>query len=200
VCIIIQFFSSFFVTALETEKNVPQQYAGFIASSAAVCYLITTLITGYIVHLLPKRIFIMLSFAGCTVGLFLMGPSSLLGLPNVLWIFLLGFCVLEASLGFLFVPLLPEVVESFVERYGIEEGQDEGVDGEVSDRAAALYGFFYYMGMIVSPIIGSLIYANNKSFNKTCDIFALTSLAYTVFYFFINILPDIKHLRKAKTI
>jgi len=40
----------------------------------------------------------------------------------------------------------------------LEEGEDERMDGIISDKAAGLYGSFYSTGMIVSPILGQAIY------------------------------------------
>lgn len=107
---------------------------------------------------------------------------------------------MQGANGFIFIPILPEVIDSFAEEYGIVEGEDEVVDGEISDRSSALYGFFYYIGMIVSPIMGSLIYAGNHSFNKTCDVFAVITLAYTLLYLVFNVLPDMNKMKKPKTV
>ena len=58
--------------------------------------------------------------------------------------------------------------------------------------------------MIISPILGSLVYERYKeedeglptgekrAFNKTCDVFAILTLAYTIVYFLFNVLPDIR--------
>jgi MFS family permease len=182
------------VTALEYEKHVPIQYNGAIASYGSLTYLLTTVLTGYISHIMPKRLFILLSFVSITIGLFLMGPSDILGLPNYIWLFLVGYGLVGAAQGFLFIPILPEIIEAFSDRYEIKEGENEEVDEDVSDRASGLYGAFYYTGMIISPITGSLIYHNLKSFNKTCDLFAMFSIGYIIIYYIFNILPDRKTL------
>lgn len=149
-------------------------------------------------HWLPKRIFILIGMGGLAVGIFLMGPSSLLGLPDQLWILMLGFTIQAAAQGFVFIPILPEISDSIYENLGIKEGENEAIDEEICDRATSLYSSFYYTGMIVYPIVGSLVYSSNKSFSKTCDVFALFSLIYIAFYFMINIVPDAKILFKKK--
>lgn len=101
------------------------------------------------------------------------------------------------ALGFVFIPILPEMIDSIYVGQNLVEGDDERIDGIISDKAAGLYGSFYSIGMIISPILGSMIYENFReqdpttSFNKTCDVFALLTLAYTALYFFCNVLPDI---------
>lgn len=64
----------------------------------------------------------------------------------------------------------------------------------MSDLASGLYGAFYYTGMIISPITGSLIYHHYKSFNKTCDLFAMFSIGYIIIFYIFNILSDRKTL------
>ena len=85
------------MTVLEFEKHVPTQYNGIIVSYGSFMYLMTTLLTGHIGHLMPKRLFILFSFVMISIGMFIMGPSALLGLPNVLWIFLLGQGIVEGA-------------------------------------------------------------------------------------------------------
>lgn len=123
-CIFFQFKSSFFVTVLEYEKHVPVQYNGIIVSYGSLIYLGTTLITGQISHLMPKRLFKAFTFVLISIGLFLMGPSQLLNLPDHLWIFLIGQGIVEGAQGFLFIPIIPELIESYYDSHGIQEGDD----------------------------------------------------------------------------
>jgi MFS family permease len=72
------------------------------------------------------------------------------------------------------------------------------MDEDIADRASGLYNAFYYVGMILSPLAGSLIYEYYRNFNRTCDVFALFSLSFTVVYLLFNVLPDMKTLWKKK--
>jgi hypothetical protein len=89
------------------------------------------------------------------------------------------------------------MIDSVYIGQGLVEGDDEHIDGVISDKAAGLYGSFYSIGMIISPIAGSIVYEHFKkqdktnASNKTCDVFSALTLAYTVVYFFFNVLPDI---------
>ncbi len=66
-------------------------------------------------------------------------------------------------MGFVFIPILPEIIEALYDKYNIKEGHDERVDGVISDKAAGLYGSFYSIGMILSPLLGSVIYDKFKA-------------------------------------
>jgi hypothetical protein len=105
---------------LENEKKIPLEYNGFIISYGALMYMISTILTGYISYIMPKRLFILFSFVSLALGLFLMGPSSILGLPNYIWLFLIGLGLTDAAQGFLFIPILPEIIEAFCQRYNFE--------------------------------------------------------------------------------
>ena len=63
----------------------------------SLMYMISTILTGYISYIMPKRLFILFSFVSLAIGLFLMGPSSILGLPNYIWLFLIGLGLTDAA-------------------------------------------------------------------------------------------------------
>ena len=65
---------------------------------------------------------------------------------------------MEGAQGFLFIPIIPELIESYYDTHGIAEGEDAQVDEDIADRASGLYNAFYYIGMIISPVAGNLIY------------------------------------------
>jgi MFS family permease len=138
--------------------------------------------------------FIFVSFAGCAVSLIISGPSYYLGLPNKLWIMCIGLAMQGAFLGLVFIPILPEMIEAIYASKGLTEGEDERTDGVISDKAAGLYGSFYSIGMIISPILGSLVFENfekfddTNAFNKTCDLFALATFVYSIIYLIFNII------------
>lgn len=113
VCSIFQFNSSFLVTALEKEKHVPVIYNGPIVSTATFFYVISTIVSAKFVRYMPKRVFLFLSILCCGLSLFVMGPSYILGLPNSFWIFMVGFCICFTTLGCIFIPILPEIIDSF---------------------------------------------------------------------------------------
>ena len=71
---------------------------------------------------MPKRLFILTSFVIMTIALFLFGPSQLLGLPNMNSIFYAGYALLGVAQGFLFLPIIPEVLDAIYLKRGIHEG------------------------------------------------------------------------------
>ena len=90
VCLIFSFHASFFTPALKKEKGVDEKWHGLIVCIQPLFYVLCTFIVGYVINKLPKRVFIALSFLACGIAIAIMGPSYYLGLPNYLWILLIG--------------------------------------------------------------------------------------------------------------
>jgi MFS family permease len=158
VCLMFSFNEPFFTPALKDEKGVAEAYHGLIMAVSFVTYLGSCMFVGEIISLLPKRVFMTVSFTICILALLLLGPSRILGLPNSVYILIGGQALLGIGMGFVFIPIMPEMIDALYAAKGMQEGEDEHIDSIVADKAAGLYGTFYSTGMIVSPILGSLIF------------------------------------------
>jgi len=73
---------------------------------------------------MSRRLLILVSFLVLGFSMFLQGPSLLLSFPDWNWIFLLGFAINGFAQGFIFIPLLPDALESVYIKQGITEGED----------------------------------------------------------------------------
>ena len=166
-------------------------------------YIFSGNFIGYVIDKAPRRIFMFFAFLLVSVGLFMMGPSDLLGLPKNIELLYVGTGIIGLASGFVFIPILPEVIESVYINKQLVEGDNENLDNIINDKAAALYGLFYAIGAIISPFIGSVIY-NHKSPGPeeygdwvfTCDVFGIASVAYAIFFLVFNVLPDIHKEKK----
>ena len=105
----------------------------------------------------------------------------------------MGYAILGLSQAFVFIPAIPDALDAVYLARNIREGEDEYVDGIISDKAAALYGSSLSIGLIVAPLFGSFVYSTLESsvFNKTTDVFFFLSTAYLVIFFFGNFIVDI---------
>jgi len=59
---------------------------------------------------------------------------------------------------FIFLPILPEMIERMQVALDIHTGEDPLLDSELNDKINDLYGFTYVVTMFFSPIIGSYLY------------------------------------------
>jgi MFS family permease len=112
VMIFENFKSAFMTVYLEEDQGVQKEYHGWIIAIPPFFYVISGNVIGHVIDKAPRRIFMFTAFIIMSIALFLMGPSSLLGLPNKLWIFFVGYAVNGLSTGFVFIPILPEVIEA----------------------------------------------------------------------------------------
>jgi MFS family permease len=99
-----------------------------------------------------------ISFLFLACGIPLYGPSELLGFPNKIYILIIGYFIMGVAQAFLYIPLVPEIIDSVIEKEEIIECECEQLDSAISDRAAALYGTFYSAGIISAPLLGAVVY------------------------------------------
>ena len=81
MCILFQFPSSFLTIVLENEFGIESKYHGFVLALPAVTYITSSTLCGFLIHFMPKRIFIQFSFLLIIVALILFGPSNVIGIP-----------------------------------------------------------------------------------------------------------------------
>ena len=86
---------------------------------------------------------------------------------------------------FVFIPIIPEMIERLQVSNNIKEGQDELLDGQLNDKVNDMYGLIYALSMFISPLIGSQLYTVYGS-STTCDVCALFNLVFGVVIFVLN--------------
>ena len=146
-------------TSLVDTEKVSEDNMGKVLSLAAVFYIISSNIVGKIINKAPRRVFILLCFILIFISNILMGPSYALSLTAyVSPLFFIGQGLNGFSQGFLFIPVLPEIMDAVYCKEKLVEGEDEVLDAIVADRSAGYYGLFYAAGTISAPLAGSYVY------------------------------------------
>jgi MFS family permease len=115
-----------------------------------------------------------------------LGPSSYIGLPSYLYILLMGYGLTGFAQGFLYIPILPDALESFYVDNDLVEGASDAMDMKINDLAAGIYGAFYASGQIIAPTLGGALY-DYLSYENTCNIMALIIASYTLIFFVFNV-------------
>lgn len=100
-----------------------------------------------------------------------------------MWTIIIQFPLQGAFQIFVFVPVIPEMIERIQYKYGIVEGEDEFLDSQLNDKVNDVYATFYAIASTTAPIIGSWINHNIGS-QYTCDLVAFINL----FYMFLLII------------
>ncbi len=126
----------------------------------------------------------------------LMGPSAILGLIQLKFLFFIGQICNGLGTGMILTPMLPEIMESIYQKEGIIEGEDENLDAIIADKASALYFTSFSLGVIIAPPTGGLVYdtlfrGTTNRWQKTCDVFGIAAGIFTAAFLIFNVLPDI---------
>lgn len=87
----------------------------------------------------------------------MLGPSQLLSLPDELWIVVSAFPIIGIFQVFIFIPMIPEMLERLQVDLDIVEGEDESVDNALNDKVNDAVGFIFAFSNFVSPLIGAAV-------------------------------------------
>ena len=124
VCFFMSYQSPFLTDVLRKEKGIDEIWSGpILALPLATCF-VGCILVNKAANLMSRRLLILVSFLVLGFSMFLQGPSLLLSFPDWNWIFLLGFAINGFAQGFIFIPLLPDALESVYIKQGITEGED----------------------------------------------------------------------------
>ena len=125
------------------------------------------------------------AFIGFVVALILMGPSDFLGLPDELYTVIGAFPLLGFCQVFVFLPIIPEMIERIQFSLKIKEGVNPSLDLRLSDVINESYVLIYAISAFVSPLIGGTLYML-YGMRKTFDIIAAVNIVYVVVLFTFN--------------
>lgn len=115
-----------------------------------------------------------------TVGIFLLGPSKILFLPDSQYLLYLGLAITGVSISFIFVPLLPEII------YVVGTAENIKKDTTFNDKASGVYNFSYALGTIIAPNLGGVL-AQYLKFRYMCDFMAVFALLFAIVFFVTNV-------------
>lgn len=114
----------------------------------------------------------------------------MLGIEQNLNMTVSGFIFLGGMEAFIFVPLMPILIESllidFKERNTafkkLSEKDNEQIEELMTDKASSIFQGAQAIGCIIGPIMGG--YLNDLyKFQTTCDVMAFTCLVYAGFLY-----------------
>jgi MFS family permease len=109
---IFENFKSAFLSTYLDKNGVDVAYHGWIIALSPFFYILSGNLIGYVIDKAPRRIFMFAAFILVSFALLLMGPSDLIGLPKLIWLLYIGSGLVGLASGFVFIPILPEVIES----------------------------------------------------------------------------------------
>lgn len=170
--------------------GVSESGAGYMLSIISFSYLIGCVLLPYTCGNTARKWLFFLAFLGFTVSMLLIGPSKYLKLPPKVWMVLPGYPILGICQIFVFIPIIPEMIERLQVQLQIAEGEDEVVDLRLNDQVNEAYTLIYALSSFVSPILGSQLYLK-YGFRTTFDMVAAANLVYAGILFTFNCGPAV---------
>ena len=138
----------------------------------------------------PRKLQFFAAFVGFSIATLLMGPSDFLHLPNKLELVLLGYPLLGVCQVFVFIPIIPEMIERLQVDLSIIEGENEALDYRLNDQVNEAYTLIYAFASFVSPLIGSFIYTH-LGMKNTFDIAATINILFAFNLYVNNCGPEV---------
>lgn len=104
--------------ALHLEKfGYEAVFIGFSFAIPTLIYASTSPLIYILTSRFKKAAVICLGYAIVSIGLFLIGPSKLLGLYNSPALIILGLSFLGFGCGMIIIPVMPDMIEAIEEKY-----------------------------------------------------------------------------------
>jgi predicted MFS family arabinose efflux permease len=88
--IFVNFKQSFITIELVKTFGISEEYHGAIISIPALFTIVGAYLVGMLVNRAPKRVWIFVAFIFLTASEFLMGPSRIVYLNQMTWLFFIG--------------------------------------------------------------------------------------------------------------
>ena len=140
----------------------------------------------YLETTFPRKLQFVIAMVGFGFTSFLMGPSDILGFPTTnYWFICAAFPVMGIFQYFVFIPIIPEMLERMQVDLGVVEGEDEAMDNAINDKVNDAYGLIYALSNFVAPLIGSMMYSQFGS-PKSCDYLAFANFGLCILFFIFN--------------
>ena len=127
---------------------------------------------------LKKSGVIFLGYLALTIAMFLIGPSKVLGLPELTSITLIGLTICGLGCGMIIIPVLPDMIEATEDRH---PGTDmDQLHNSISGLFIAAQG----LGETLGPILGS-VFENKYTFRPAVDLLSMILFTFMIIYFFV---------------
>lgn len=171
------------VTFLQPILALHLEKFGYTPSFIGLSFAIPTLIyaaTSPLVFVMTSKMrkpgVILIGYSLLTLGMFLTGPSKLLGIYNSPSFIILGLAITGFGCGMVIIPVLPDMIEAAEDRYPFLN-EDE-LHNNISGVFIAAQG----LGETLGPIMGS-VFEDVYGFRTAADIIAVGISAFLILYF-----------------
>lgn len=171
------------------EFGFEESQVGYVMALQYITYLPMCLIMPhYCERSFPRKLQFVIAMFGFGLCCFMMGPSQLLYFPQNFQIIILAFPLIGVFQYFVFIPIIPEMLERLIVDLKVVEGADPDFDATIYDKVNDAYGFIYAVSMFVGPLVGGYMH-DHLGGPTTGDYMGFTNLALGALLFTFNCGP-----------
>lgn len=162
---------------------------GYVMAIQQVTYLPMCLILPHFCETaFPRKLQFVIAMFGFAICCFMMGPSSMLNFPSSYWIIIMAFPLMGVFQYFVFIPIIPEMLERVTVELNAIEGEDPELDAAIYDKVNDAYGFIYALAMFIGPLVGGYMH-DSIGGRRTGDYVAISNLVVGGLLFVFNCGP-----------
>lgn len=187
--ILIGFWGTFnvvwFVGFIEHQLFALGGQTGLVLGGRAFFYLLCCFLHPMTCEHQSRKFWFVVSFLGFAGVNILMGPSKIFGLPNEAWLISTGLIFQGLFQVFVFIPIIPEMLERLQADLNITEGEHEEVDNRLNDLVNDAYGVLFSASNFLSPLIGTFL-TRGERYPEGNDIVFLCNCAFAIVLFIFN--------------
>ena len=163
--------------------------AGYILGTQCLVYFLFCIGYPYLFGQWPRKLQFVLAFCGFGLAHLMIGPSQFLNLQDSVALRVCGFAFLGFCEVFVFIPIIPEMLEHLQVDLKISEAKNEALYNKLNDKVNDLYGFIYALGDLSGPLIGAWLYGA-AGMRHAFDATALFAFGWALVLFVYNCGPN----------
>uniref|UniRef100_A0A7S3CIL2 Uncharacterized protein n=2 Tax=Strombidium rassoulzadegani TaxID=1082188 RepID=A0A7S3CIL2_9SPIT len=181
----ISYNTGFIAVHLEDNFKIDEDKLGYYVSGFTFPYLFSSLLVPVLLKNVARKLQFVSALAFLAVGLIFVGPSLLLGLPEKLYLVMIGLCSNVMVVSVFFVQSIPEIVDALHLKYKIVEGLDDELDDLINDKVSGLYNTVTCLSSLICPIVFGGLY-DLVGYRETIDIMMIFILLLTLIFAVFN--------------
>lgn len=132
--------------------GISSELRGIVVLAYAIPWVITANLVHNLTNRFPKRLILFLSYILVIIGVAIWGCTSYTGLSPSIPMHLIGSLIYGVGLGFMLVPVLPEMRDTAVKLF---PEVDEGV---MMNRISSVFTISCGVGNVAGPMFGTWMY------------------------------------------
>jgi hypothetical protein len=161
-----------------TDFKLDPLHIGLFFAIYPLFYIPSSIAIQFMPRYIEKRVTLITAALLTGVAFCFVGPSDMLGMPDILSVMGLGQAIAGITTAFLLIPGLPEMIESSIPAF-------PGQENKVNDLSAGIFNSFLGFGQVLAPAYGSLM-VEQVGFRITCDVVSILCIAFSLSYFIMG--------------